>query len=142
MLAYFRPFLPVSISSEPSSPDAVFELYEDGVLVCKFSRRTFRESLEKVCRSSNWIGSILRIFVKKFPLSLYPSKVSIFDRIGEERLVEYLRLKGFRVVKKLPISDNDIISALELKGYNVEGFLNDSYYSSARFIFDELVNKD
>jgi len=43
-----------------------FDLYEDGAFLCRFSRDTFRESVTALGRSSNWIGSILRIFKKGF----------------------------------------------------------------------------
>ena len=49
----------------------VFELYEYGVLLLKFSRDSFRSDFEdfakKELRLSNWIGSVLRMFLKKFP---------------------------------------------------------------------------
>src|SRR4030065_2113925 len=78
-----------------------FDLYEDGSVLCYFTRSTFRESLEHVGRGSNWIGSILRLFLKKYPAP-YPIRVmSPFERAvsiyGESGLAEYLRNKGFKV---------------------------------------------
>jgi hypothetical protein len=48
----------------------VYELYEDGVFLFKFSRDSFRSDCEsfavKENRSSKWVGSILRLFQKRF----------------------------------------------------------------------------
>jgi hypothetical protein len=56
----------------------VFELYEYGVLLFKFSRDSFRSDCKQYAnlnfRSSNWIGSILRLFHKKFPAPFPVSK--------------------------------------------------------------------
>lgn len=45
------------------APDR-FDLYEDGVFLCSWSRSTFRGSISVVAYSSNWVGSILRLFNK------------------------------------------------------------------------------
>ena len=56
----------------------VYELYEDGVFLFKFSRDSFRSDFEQYAnltfRSSNWIGSILRLFQKRFPAPFPVSK--------------------------------------------------------------------
>ena len=48
----------------------VFELYESGVFLFKFSRDSFRSVCEsfavKESRSSHWVGSVLRLFQKRF----------------------------------------------------------------------------
>ena len=48
-----------------------FEFYEDGVFRFRFKRDYFRsvfkDFAKKELRSSNWIGSVLLIFLKKFP---------------------------------------------------------------------------
>jgi len=49
---------------------------------------------------------------------------------GESGFLDYLRGKGFRVVKPLGISDRMIIDFLESKGYFVSGLLGDVYYES------------
>jgi hypothetical protein len=49
----------------------VYELYEYGVFLLRFSRDSFRSVSEsfavKESRSSHWVGSVLRLFLKKFP---------------------------------------------------------------------------
>ena len=122
----------LSVSADPFGPNAVFDLFEDGIFVCQFSRRTFREDLEKIDLSSKWIGSILRIFSKQFPTRfIHPSQDrSLCDRIGADKLVEHYRSRGFRVTEKLKVSDEEAISYLESKGYELEGLLNDCLYNS------------
>ena len=116
--------------------EGLFELYEDGKFLVKFTRDTFRSELEKLNRSSNWIGSILRLFHNKYPLPS-PSNVSrsdlerLVDRLKEEGLADYLRSKGFRVIKPLWVSDREVISFLESKGYAIDGLLDGAYYSTA-----------
>ena len=132
-------FLP--LSSDSSSPDAKFELYEDGNLLLAFNRKTFREDLRSLERGENWIGAILRLLSKKFPRRYSPptsQQLSLFDRLGEDRLVEHLRSKGFRVVKNLKVPDKEIIDYLESKGYSIEGLLNDNLYRSSYLVFEEV----
>lgn len=131
-------FLP--LSEDPSSSDAVFELYEDGNFLVKFSRRSFRQSLERLGRSSQWIGSILRLLDKYYPrkYSCPSQNRSLLDRMGEERLVDYLRSKGFRVFKNFEVSDKDIVRHLEQKGYFVEGLLDDCYHSTPFKIIEKV----
>jgi len=111
-----------------------FDLYEDGAFLCMFSRDTFRESLTGLGRSSNWVGSILRLFNKKYPLPFTACSMSKFERAlairGESGFAEYLRFKGFKVVKPLDVTDREIIDFLESKGYIVEGLLTDVYYET------------
>jgi hypothetical protein len=111
-----------------------FDLYEDGAFLCKFSRDTFRVSVTALGRSSNWIGSILRIFQKRFPSPYRARSRNSLERAvevyGESGFLDYLRGKGFRVVKPLGISDRMIIDFLESKGYFVSGLLGDVYYES------------
>jgi hypothetical protein len=47
--------------------DDLFEIFEDGISLVKFKRSNFRTSLEVLNHSSNWIGSILRLYLKKYP---------------------------------------------------------------------------
>jgi len=111
-----------------------FDLHEDGVFLCSFVRSSFRESLTALGRSSNWIGSILRIFQKKFPRPYPVRSRNSLDRAvevyGESGFVDYLRGKGFRVVKPLGISDRMIIDFLESKGYLIFGLLGDVCYET------------
>lgn len=74
-------------------------------------------------RSPNWIGSILRIFLRKFPRT-YPvrSKTSLeraIEAYGKSGFVDYLNGKGFRVV----MSYREVIDFLESKGYIISGLL-------------------
>jgi len=111
-----------------------FDLYEDGVLLCSWSRSTFRESISTIAYSSNWIGSILRLFNKKFPLPFRPHFQTPIERAesvyGEFVLADYLRSKGLRVVKPMPVSDVDIVNILESKGYLISGMIGDVYYET------------
>ncbi|GER94657.1 hypothetical protein A45J_2421 [hot springs metagenome] len=131
-------FLP--LSEDPFSPDAVFELYEDGNHLVTFCFKTIREDLGAVGRGENWIGSILRLLDKYYPrkYSCPIQERSSLDRIGEERLVEYLRSKGFRVFKHFDISDKEIVRYLESKGYFVEGLLDGCYYSTPFKIIEKV----
>jgi len=118
-----------------------FELYEDGVFLLRFTRFSFRSDFEtftvnslEPLYSSNWIGSILRLFLKKFPSPFPVSKRNDSDRLivryGEFAMVEYLRSKGFHVVKEIVVSVKELIEALESRGYIIEGLINDCYYNS------------
>jgi hypothetical protein len=116
------------------APNDCFDLYEDGAFLCRFSRDTFRESMESLGRSSNWIGSILRLFQKKFPRPYSVRSSNSLERAievyGESGFVDYLRGKGFRVVKPVGISDREVIDFLEAKGYVISGLIGDIYYES------------
>ncbi len=132
-------FLP--LSEDPFSSDAVFELYEDGKHLVTFCFKTIREDLRVLGCSENWIGSILRLLDKYYPRRYsYPvsQQRSVLDRFGEDKLVDYLQAKGFRVVKCLDISDKEIVMYLETKGYSVEGLLDDCYYSTPLKILEKV----
>ena len=98
------------------------------------SRSTFRESLEHLGRSSNWVGSILRLFLKKYPVPYPVYSRSPLERAievyGESGFAEYLRSKGFKVVKPMSITDSAVIDFLESKGYVIAGLLDDVYYET------------
>jgi hypothetical protein len=70
--------------------DDLFELFEDRISLVKFKRSNFRTSLEALERSSNWIGSILRLFLKKYPLPrVHPIRADferLYDKIGKRDL--------------------------------------------------------
>lgn len=51
---------------------------------------------------------------------------------GEFVLADYLRSKGLRVVKPMPVSDVDIVNILESKGYLISGMLGDVYYETVK----------
>jgi hypothetical protein len=92
--------------------------------------------------SQNWVGSMLRLFLKKFPPPVQVSKRTdlerLKDQMGVEGLADYLRSKGFRVVKKISVKDLEIIQYLEKSGYEVQGLLNDDVYYET----DELSRKN
>ena len=113
-----------------------FELFEDGILLVCFTRQTFRKEMEGLHRSSNWVGAMLRLFLKRYPLPS-PTYVRsaferLFDSVGESGLADYLRSKGLRVVKNLPVPDGEIIRYLEAQGYAIEGLIGDIYYTTKR----------
>ena len=114
-------------------PD-LYELYEDNSLLCKFSRKNFRQNLTDLGRGSNWIGSILRILNKKYPFPItFPYRTPLeraVDIYGEWGLAEYLRSKGLRVIKPLHVSDLKITKYLESKGYEIAGIIDEVYYET------------
>ena len=116
-------------------PDC-YDLYEEGSFLCSFTRSTFRESLGHLGRGENWIGSMLRLFHKKFPVPFKPHFQTPIARAesvyGEFVLADYLRSKGLRLVKPMPVSDADIVNILESKGYLISGMLGDQYYETVK----------
>lgn len=121
--------------------DGVFKLYEKGVLLLEFPRKKVRESLESLCRGSNWVGSLIHILNKKYPLN-YVCPIqqrSLCDRIGNDRLVNYLKSKGFRVYQNMEVKDRDIIDHLEKQGFIIEGLLKDNYYRSPLLICQDIM---
>jgi hypothetical protein len=114
--------------------EGIFELFEEGVCLCKFRRDNFRECMDSLSRGSNWVGAILRIFLKQYPAPVTHNVRSDFerlcDKLGESGLAEYMRSKGLKVVKNINISDDEIIKFLESKGYIIEGLVGDVYYDS------------
>jgi hypothetical protein len=122
-----------------------FELQFDSRPLVTFTRKTFRDQMEAYAQgngySRNWVGSILRLFLKKFPAPIQSKKRTdlerLKDQIGIEGLADYLRSKGFRVVKKISVKDSEIIQYLEQMGYEIQGLLHDVYYET-----DEFSNKN
>ncbi|HXX80995.1 MAG TPA: hypothetical protein VEI46_05555 [Thermodesulfovibrionales bacterium] len=46
-------------------------------------------------------------------------------------MADYLRSKGFRVVKPLKnLKDEEVVKYLQSLGYEIDGFLNGAFYSS------------
>lgn len=119
---------------EEISPNR-FRLYENNTFLVGFTRGSVRASLEKLSRSSNWVGSILRIFFRSFPVPLPTVERSKYDRLlyklNEEGIADYLRSKGMRVVRTIPgFSDEELIDLLEGLGFSIEGMLGDVYYKT------------
>ena len=122
-----------------------FELYEDGAYLCSFTRSTFRDTLTALNRSSHWIGSILKLLNKKFPVTVTTTCKTSLERIvellQEDGIADYLRSKGYRVVKLLDATDRDLITYLESFGYVVEGQLDGLPYSTTEtFRGDRVAN--
>lgn len=120
----------------------LYELFHGELLLAKFSRLNFREVMEKTAvewdKSSNWIGSILRLLNQTYPVKYPVIQRTDFDRfvdkLGNEGLADYLRSKGFRVVKKTKFDDIKIIRFLEKDGYEIDGFIGDVHYSSEEML--------
>jgi hypothetical protein len=124
----------------------IYELYEDGEFLVQFKRENLRQDLCKLHRSSHWVGCILRLFRREYPLPPPTDTRSdlerLIDRYREEGLADYLRSKGFKVVRPLRVSDREIITFLESQGYEIEGLLNDSYYSTAaNYLKSSILDK-
>lgn len=104
-----------------------FVLFRDNKVLCVFSRQSFRKDLESYAGSnglsSQWIGSILRMFLKQYPSPIHFQSRPIIERFQPDVLVEHLRSKGYVVSKELHTSLDDltIIRHLEKNGYLVEG---------------------
>ncbi len=129
-----------------SVSDDNFSFYENDEFKFNFKHDTFRKMFEDYAegsgRGSKWVGAILRLYLKKFPLSVCPQKAdSVVDNLfllySEEFLVSYLRSKNFSVVKQLPIDDERVVMFLESRGYLVEGILNELPYESASCVVCE-----
>lgn len=117
-------------------PNGVYELYEDNVFLLSFTQKTFRKQFESLGRSSNWVGSMLRLFYKKYPLQ-WPSTnldgLAKSDYVLESEYIENLKARGFRIFKPSPASDNEMIEFLEKRGFLIEGLkLNGTYYTSVK----------
>jgi len=105
-----------------------YAFYEDGQLVFTFRRSNFREKFESLGRSSNWVGSMLRLLDKAYPyLSTFSFRKSSLEDYPEDFWVAYLRSKGFLVWEPLPFSDVAVIWFLRSKGYRVSCPWRDDY---------------
>ena len=98
-----------------------FDLYEEGKLLCSFTRDTVRTELEALGRSSHWEGCIIRMLNKQYPLPVIishngPSSIEYYTL---NRLIDYLKSKGYLVFEPLPIPDKVMIDHLIDKGYIV-----------------------
>jgi len=108
-------------------PDGTFELHEDGFFSLKFKRNTIRDDFERFAsryqRSSKWIGSIIHLFHRAFPLPPKPSSGRIFlsEFQKEEHFVSNFRNRGFHVYKPSPTPDEEMLEFLEGRGWAIEG---------------------
>lgn len=116
-----------------------FQLFHGDVYLCTFNRQNIREVLELTASnlgfSSKWIGSILRLFLRRYPAPVgsYHQRTDfdrLVSRLGVEGLAVYLRSKGYRVVQKIKVSDFQIINFLESNGYEIEGLCGDVHYTT------------
>lgn len=109
------------------SVDDSFVLFRDNKVLCVFFRQSFRKDLESYADSnglsSQWIGAVLRMFLKCYPSPVKYQPRPIIERFDPDVLVEHLRSKGYVVSKELHGSLDDliIIKHLEEDGYVVEG---------------------
>ncbi len=104
--------------------ESQFALYEDGTLLTRFTRKTFRQNLEQLGRGNGWIGSILRLFNQAYPFSSRPSEkltplTLLIRTIGDRGIAEYLRQKGHIVYKAVAVSDEELINYITSIGYTV-----------------------
>ncbi len=102
----------------------IFELYENGELLCEFTRLSFCERLEILGRGSSWIGSMLRLFHRSYPMAFKekeekPPFAKVLRSLGYHGIVDYLRQRGYRVYQRLPVSDHEMISYVRSRGYVV-----------------------
>ena len=121
-----------------SLSDSYF-FFIDGSLRLTFSRSTLRDSFEALSIelgfSSHWVGSMLKIFRKKFPLLMNKPVRTDLDRLiaslGPEGIADHFRSRGFRAVKRLGVPDRVLLRYLESEGYDLCGVLdNDVLYST------------
>jgi hypothetical protein len=104
--------------------EGIFQLYEDGELLCEFTRLSFRERMEFLGRGPNWIGSMLRLFHRTYPMTFKETMRSPLDKVrnslGDHGIADYLRQKGYHVFRPLPVPDDELISYVKSRGYIVE----------------------
>jgi hypothetical protein len=100
--------------------DSSYSLFEENNLLCSFTRETFRETLEKLDRSSKWIGYIVRLLNKQYPLEIKRPSVDSPERYSLGFLLDYMQSKGHRVFRPIHVSDYEIACHLMKKGYVVE----------------------
>lgn len=112
-----------------------FVLFQDGCYLCVFTRQSFRKDLELYAGanglSSQWVGAILRMFLKQYPSPIHFQSRPIIERFELDVLAEHLRSKGYAVTKELhtKIDDLMVINRLETNGFRVNGCGYESYKS-------------
>lgn len=124
---------------------SAYELFEDGLQLLTFTRKNFREKFEQLAcdenRTSNWIGSMLRLFHKKYPLVYHDYNSSSLAKSPfalEADYIENLKARGFRIFKPSVTSDNEMIDFLEKRGFIVEGLKSNNSYHSTPYPKHEL----
>lgn len=104
----------------------LYDLFEDNLIIARFSRKSFREDLQILGRGDGWIGSILRLFNRAYPalaaarINPAPPIDDILHSLGERGIADYLRYKGYTVYKRLDVPDETLINLLLARGYVVE----------------------
>lgn len=110
-----------------------FVLFRDNKVLCVFSRQSFRKDLELYAGanglSSQWVGAILRMFLKQYPSPVHFQSRPIVERFELDILVEHLRSKGYVVSRELhtALDDLTIIKHLEKNGFVIEGNGHESF---------------
>lgn len=108
-------------------------LYECGIELTRFKHDDFRSALAKLDRGSNWVGSMLKLFKKRYPRKHYYRRRDSATDYDLDTLLCYLREKGYRCYKPLDVSDTEIIALLNARGWAVErGDLNHECFLSAQ----------
>lgn len=112
-----------SADSEPS-----FYLCSFGNVLLTFDRVNFQSVMCEYAASrsfgSHWVGAMLRLLNKKYPVRSHCvsslSYSQILSNYSDALLVDYARSIGFKVIKKIPAPDSEIVERLRLHGYDVE----------------------
>jgi hypothetical protein len=114
--------------------------YDSGVFQFSFSgpfnRPLFESYASENSLSSNWVGSMLRLFYQCFP-TLNPTvsptvKRNDADRFltkyGDQAGIEILRSRGFQVNFRFESSISELIEALEVRGFEVKHYVDQENY--------------
>ena len=113
-----------------------YEFYDCGVFRLRFQDSSFRSAFEVYASennfSSQWIGSMLRLFRRKFPVSFSVSKRNdaerFLTRYGDRDVVELLRSMDFCVSFAVDFPLTDLVPLLEARGYVVKNGFDRGYY--------------
>jgi len=97
-----------------------------------FTYATFRESLDRLNFSSNRIGAVLKLLHKQYPYPIKKTKTS--PDYTDAELIEYLKSFGLVVRRRdFKLDPFLVIRMLELRGYEVAGFIYGEAYTSPVF---------
>jgi len=86
--------------------NGVYELHENKTILGESIRTTLRQDLDAIGRSSKfgWL---------KIPVFSIMGTLSLQYIMGSRGIADYLRSKGFSVVKPLNVSDGDLVKYYE-----------------------------
>ncbi|MCE5194374.1 MAG: hypothetical protein LLF28_02795 [Nitrospiraceae bacterium] len=121
-----------------------YVLYDSDKLVAKFTRLDFRDVLEGLDLSPQFIGHVLKMLNRLYPLPSLPvnepQQVSDVHSLGY--VMEYLTVKGYRVYSPSPFSDAELVSFVKSRGYFVEPVANFFYLKSCLNNLSEVENEN